>query len=74
MKYKHIYIKQVDNELFNGKPVYRIFNNKSTIQLAILSYYKPWKKYVFSSQDDSVFDNNCLKDIVDFLENQIKGE
>jgi hypothetical protein len=66
-KYKYITIKQVDGELFDKKPVYRIFNNRTKSQLGILSYYKPWKEYVFSSKEDCVFNNTCLLDVLDFM-------
>lgn len=70
-KYKYISIKQVDEEMFLGKPVYRIFENSSGDQLGIISWYKPWKEYVFSSKDFCVFNNGCLKDILDFINNVI---
>lgn len=72
-KYKFITIKQVGDELFEKKPVYRIFNNKSKDQLGIISYYKPWKEYVFSSIPECVFNNSCLRDVLDFIENEIKN-
>lgn len=68
-KYKYITIRQEDKEIFNEKPVYRIFNNKSGGQIGILSYYKIWKEYVFSSQPECVFNNGCLRDVLDFIEN-----
>jgi len=76
-KYKYITIKQVDGEMFMNYPVYRIFNNKDFArtatpgQLGVLSYYKPWKCYVFSSRPECVFNNECLKDVLDFIENHI---
>ena len=66
-KYKYITIKQLEEEVFNEKPVYRIYNNKSGDQLGVLSYYKPWKCYVFSTREDYVFNISCLVDIVDFM-------
>ena len=70
-KYKYIIIQQDGAETFNGKPVYRIYNNRSKDQLGILSWYKPWKEYVFSSKEECVFNNSCLKDVLDFIENVI---
>lgn len=73
MQNKFINIKQVNGELFENQPVYRIFNNKSGGQLGIISYYKPWKRYVFSSREECVFDIGCLKYIVGFIDEiQIK--
>lgn len=71
-KYKYITIKQVNGELFEKHPVYRIFNNRSGSQLGIVSWYKPWKEYVFSSQPECVFNNSCILDVLDFIENQIQ--
>lgn len=68
-KYKYITIQQEDNEMFADHPVYRIINNRAKNQLGILSYYKPWKEYVFSSQPECVFNNSCLRDVLDFIEN-----
>lgn len=68
-KYKYFTIMQLPDERFNAKPVYRIFNNKSEDEIGALSWYKPWKQYVFSTDKDSVFNASCLKDVIDFMEN-----
>jgi hypothetical protein len=65
-KYKFITIKNLNNEQFEGRTVYRIFD-KEDVQLGIISFYKPWKKYVFSSRSKCVFDAKCLADILDFM-------
>lgn len=70
-KYRFITIRQDSGEVFAKKPVYRIFNNRSNSQLGIISYYSPWKEYVFSSQPECVFNNSCLRDVLDFIENVI---
>jgi hypothetical protein len=69
MRYKFITIEQRGAEVFEGKPVWRVFNNKSRVQLAIISWYRPWKQWVFSSQPECVFNNSCLRDVLDFIEN-----
>jgi hypothetical protein len=70
-KYKFITIRQERDEAFCGMPVYRVFANRKGGQLAIISYYVPWKEYVFSSHEDCVFNNSCLRDVLDFIENVI---
>jgi len=69
-KYKYITIRQVGDEQFEGKPVHRIFNNKMKDQIGIISYYKPWKQFVFSSQPECVFNTDCLKDVLDYIDNE----
>jgi IS4 transposase len=66
--YKFINIKQVDCETFEKHPVYRVFNNKSHSQLGIISWYTPWRQYVFSSQEECVFNISCLRDVIDFMD------
>ena len=66
-KYRFITIRREHGEVFEGHPVYRVFNNKSNGQLAVLSYYRPWKQYVFSSHDGCVFNDSCLRDVLDFI-------
>jgi len=70
-KYKFVTIRQNGDEVFEGKAVYRVYNNRRGDQLAILSYYKPWKQYVFSSHDGIVFNDSCLRDILDFIATEI---
>ena len=70
-KYKFITIEQRDGEVFEKHPVYRIYNNRSKGQIGILSFYKPWKEYVFSSKEDCVFNNTGMRDVRDFIENII---
>jgi len=67
-KYKFITIKNLNNEQHEERPVYRIFD-KEDVQIGIISFYKPWKKYVFSSRTKCVFDTICLVDILDFMQN-----
>lgn len=66
--YRFIVIEQRGSEVFSGRPVYRIFNRRSGAQLGILSYYSPWKEYVFSSREDCVFNRSCLLDVLNFLD------
>lgn len=73
-KYKFINIRQENDEMFEGHPVYRIFNNRSNAQIGILSFYKPWKQYVFSSQPECVFNDSCLKDVLNFIETVANGK
>jgi len=66
-KYKYITILQEDGETFNGKPIYRITNNRSKAELGIIYYYPTWKEYVFLANQGCVFNNSCLADVLDFI-------
>lgn len=66
-KYKFITIKPHSEA--NGKTAYQIVNNKNKGVLGVLYYHKPWNQYVFSQyEEEIIFNNECLKDIVDFME------
>ena len=69
--YRYINIRQDGDEVFEGHPVYRIYNNKSDGQIGLLSFYRPWKCYVFSSIPECVFNHSCLRDVLDFIETEI---
>ena len=69
-KYKYITIIE-QQDLYEGKTVFSVLNNKSGNELAILYYYKPWKQYVFTiagNVEGAVFNNTCLRDVIDFME------
>ena len=69
-KYKHIYFEVIGEH--NNKPHYLCRNNKSKAMLADVFYTKEWKKYTARFKDDYIFDEGCLLDIIDFL-NQLKN-
>jgi hypothetical protein len=70
-KYKFINMASNESEEFNGKPVYRVFNNKSNGILGVIFYNSSWKQFVFSAAENCIFSVGCLNDIIDFIENEI---
>jgi len=73
MKYKFITIEE--SRISAGRPEYRITNNKSGDILGYVVYYPTWRQYVFSQADEGmVFNNTCLRDVVDFMENRAGKE
>ena len=68
-EYKFITIMDEGNT-FDGRSVYHIVNNKDQKQIGMLAYYRPWNQYVFESVEDSVFNNSCLRHILDFMDKE----
>lgn len=67
VKYKHIHFIAV-YEGVNPKVAYwRCVNNKDKSRLGIVSFYIPWRQWVFEGRECSVFDTSCLADIIDFM-------
>ena len=62
LKYKYIHFQR--DKQRQGEWVFR--NNEEL--LGFVSYYKQWNQYVAEFLEDRVFNNQCLKDIADFLE------
>jgi len=64
-QYKFIHFEEVKTD---DKPYYWIRNNKSGDYLGCISWYPNWKMWVFSAADDQcVFNDSCLKDIIHFM-------
>lgn len=74
-RYKYITIENIiitdKSEIFDKHYIYRIFTIKNKTQIGIIYWYKGWNQYVFSSRPDCIYNNTCLKDIIDFIENEI---
>ncbi len=63
-KYKYIHFVKIKNK----ETPYFIFSNRSFFYLGAVQYYRPWKCYVVEFESDRVFNNDCLRDIADFLD------
>lgn len=42
------------------------------IAIGMVSWYPSWRKYVFSPKANTVFEEDCLRDIADFCEAKTK--
>lgn len=49
-------------------PLYEIVNQQNElIHLGIVKYNSRWRKYCFYPEDETVFDDKCLQDMINFL-------
>ena len=69
-KYKHIQFEKAPPGL---GWIWSCYNNKTNELLGDIDYYKSWRQYVIEFQSGCVFNNQCLRDIADFLD-QINKE
>lgn len=72
MKTKYRFIHFDEHDTLYGKRWY-VRNNKSKSILGQIELYSEWDDYVFSADPKSVFNDECLKDIIDFI-SQLKKE
>ena len=66
--YEYIKFWRTDH-IAAGKECWECINKKSNSPLCAIGYYKPWHQWVMLKlADDAVFNNQCLLDIADFLD------
>ena len=47
--------------------VFAIIAKSDDMFLGTVKWYAPWRKYVFTSDDDTVWDSNCLFEVAGFI-------
>jgi len=52
---------------------YRITSKRTKLQLGEIKYYQDWNKYIFEPELNTVFDAECLKDIINWLNDITEG-
>lgn len=80
MKNKKIYKSRV----FDGKWIYIDFLCKSKsgktniyqvmnkgLHLGDIKWWSPWRKYAFFPEEGTLFEQDCLRDIAEFIEKQM---
>ena len=49
-------------------PIYEIKNKATLDSLGVIYFYPAWRKYVFESNPQIIYDTSCLTDIINFLQ------
>lgn len=63
-------MKYIEFNLIEQKPktsVYAVRNIKSQAILGWIKWYPTWRQYCFFPESDCVFNIDCLKDIIEFI-------
>lgn len=60
-EYKFIHFRRINDKEWAVK------NNKTKGHIGEISYYSPWRQYVFEGFSGCVFNNTCLADIQHFI-------
>jgi hypothetical protein len=45
-----------------------IVNNESEECIGEIKWYSAWRRYCFFTNDGMIFDQSCLRDIIDFIQ------
>lgn len=68
--------KYLEFKFLEAKPktsVYGVFSKSGGYRLAIIKWYPSWRCYSFFPEHDTIWNNGCLKDIIEFIE-EIKSK
>lgn len=60
--YKFIGFKEI-----NKSDKWICYNIKANTTLGLVEYYLPWDQYIIEFEQGTIFNNQCLKDIANFL-------
>ena len=52
----------------NNRPAYDVKNKKGGYLLGFIEYCKEWKQYIFCPEEEMQFSQDCLVDIIKFIE------
>jgi len=55
-----------------GDNGYIVRTKKKEEFLGMIYLYKPWKKWVFEPSAGTVYDSECMKDLISFMEEELK--
>lgn len=65
--YKSNYFYITEEILPNRKtPIYNIINNNN-LKIGQIRWYGPWRKFCFYPDSDTIWDNNCLQDVLNII-------
>ncbi len=69
--YQHF--KIVETGELHDRPYYMVFSLHNKGELGLIEYYPRWQEYVFRPNPGTIFSQDCLDDISDFIRNLKEG-
>lgn len=67
MSREYKYFRIVETERKPKTKVYAVINKKSGFQLGAIQWYSAWRQYCFAPAADTIFSDDCMQDIVNFV-------
>jgi len=71
-EYEYIYMEESPVEKKMKTKRWWVKNKKSRSQLGGVGWYGPWRQYCFFAHTGVVLNTGCLKNIQDFIEEQME--
>lgn len=67
MSKKAEWIRFLVEEVKGKTLVWRVETKSPVVILGLIKWYPPWRKYSFQPLANTVFEEDCLRDIADFI-------
>ena len=61
------FIEFIPGNPIDGKPAWKVCNKKSGTMIAAVLWYPTWRMYVAQFDPDSIWSEDCLKDVREFM-------
>lgn len=55
-------------EKYLDRPVFSVRAKKNGAELGKIGWYKPWNQMAFSPTPQTIWSNNCLRDVAKYME------
>jgi hypothetical protein len=65
----HIYFLNLGRTSGKKTSVYEVYSNYDD-HLGTIKWYSPWRKYVFAPSTDTLYEETCMREISQFIEDQ----
>lgn len=56
----------------DGTSVFNIYNNITGEHLGMIDWYDNWRKYCFLPNDNTLWEVECLKEVIDYIKELMK--
>lgn len=66
----------IEFKLIDEKPktsVFDVINIKSGDRLGIIKWYGPWRQYCFFPHEETIFNMDCMRYIIDYIQNLMEA-
>jgi hypothetical protein len=55
------------NEVYDGKPLYWIVNNRTKMPIGQIFWYRPWRRWCVRFKEDTVWSSDCLENVANAI-------
>ena len=65
---KFLKIYDITHRFKERKTAVYVVTGQTGAALARILWHGPWRRYIFEPYHDTIYDSNCLKDIIKFID------